>query len=178
MVNIILNISGLLLIIVTWAFIVLPYFLIEKKIRPDTISAAVINKKYGKVINTALFTSGFLQLVFIYFLLGKYKISPFPCALVYLFGAIFLILASIFTVKYKILHKILGVMHFSLISIGALYFSIIVSFQNQWVGYIASFNIVILMLGMFFFASRKKYLYSELWSFLFSSLWAIIWYLN
>ncbi len=162
--------SGLLIIFVAWAFLLLPFLFHRKKYL--TISHMGLSNKYSAYINFGVVLSGILQVIFSNFLhqrisndilsIGPYLLGG---------GGAFFVLAGFLNRKQTFRIHSLLIKIYSACTIAG---SIFVSFYFGKTLLVIS---IVLLLGSLYLYFRKKYWASEIWTILFFSLWTISLYI-
>jgi hypothetical protein len=177
--NVLIKYSGLFVVVLSWTFIVLPYYLLRKNHNMKVLSDVGAIPKVGNVLNIGLILIAVSQLMFWRHLVGMLEMSAFTFSILLLnFASANLLLAGIINRGMnKKLHNNLTRIYFAFSSVGSFFLSFNFSTISMRVAALEVGLIVILGVGMVYLLVKQKNLFAEIWAILMSSIWMILIYL-
>lgn len=166
--------SGIILIWITFLFVIVPFFIVRKKKKHKIKSIAEIAQYpfFGKIFTTGLILSGLVQITFLSYLTQKVN-GIFPQArLIFSIGSACLVLSCFISTKISPkFHKLLFRLYFILVNIGAFLLSISLALINFHLSIVGCYLTAIMLFGAFLFRLRKKNLQAESWNFALTCIW-------
>ncbi|OGM11655.1 hypothetical protein A2Z22_02535 [Candidatus Woesebacteria bacterium RBG_16_34_12] len=168
----------LLIIFISWIFLIIPFLVSYKKNKYQLISQVVGNKNLGRVVTSGVISTSLLQLLFATYILIDHGVGLFSIigVILYIIGILAFGISGFLNIyKYEKIHNLLIRIYYLLMSLGFIFVSAENYFFSNELKWLLELAIAIFLLTIpILIYIKKNVILSELVIISLSNIWALV----